>query len=121
MSLSKDLRTLAAAKTCLNHIDNELRTLRETDLIDDRFRLKEFIDRLEDDIRMRFLMSKYWISLSTGKFEVLENERLCRKELDEKPFVMSYDMRNQFKIRPWHWMAWRSLRMAQIESMEAGE
>lgn len=55
----------------------------------------------------------------TRQMRERENERLCRKELDEKPFVMSYDMRNQFKIMPWHWIAWRSLRMAQIERMEA--
>lgn len=57
----------------------------------------------------------------TRQLREQENERLCRKALDEKPFVMSYDMRKQFKSRPWHWMAWRSLRMAQIDSMEAGE
>lgn len=57
----------------------------------------------------------------TKHLRARENERLCRKTLDEKPFVMSYDMRQQFKTRPWHWMAWRSLRMAQIERMEASE
>lgn len=134
MSLTEDLRRLAVAKTRLHYIDNGLRMLLETDLegltlsfratgnlVIERRDLTNFIDRLENEVKVKFLVNKHWFVLSTGNFEVLENERLCRKALDEKPFVMSYDMRNQFKIMPWHWMAWRSLRMAQIERMEADE
>lgn len=134
MSLNEDLRLLAAAKNRLHYINNGLRILLETDLegltisfqtaaylVVERRDLTKFVDRMENEVRVKFLVNKHWLSLSTGNFEVLENERLCRKALDEKPFMMSYDMRNQFKIRPWHWMAWRSLRMAQIERMEAGE
>lgn len=132
MSLNEDLRTLAAAKNRLHYINNGLRMLLETDLegliisfqtvaylVVERRDLTKFVDRMENEVKVKFLVNKHWLSLSTGNFEVLENERLCRKTLDEKPFMMSYDMRNQFKIRPWHWMAWRSLRMAQIERMEA--
>lgn len=132
MDLNEDLRRLATAKNRLLYINNGLRMLLETDLeglvvsfqttanlVVERRDLTKFIDRMENEVKVKFLVNKHWLSLSTGKFEVLENERLCRKELDEKPFVMSYDMRNQFKIMPWHWIAWRSLRMAQIERMEA--
>lgn len=134
MSLNEDMRILASAKTRLNHIDRELMTLHETDLrhstvsvhevmnlVMERTYLTNFVDRMEEKIRVKFMVKKHWFTVHSGTYEVLENERLCKKALDEKPFMMSYDMRKQFRIMPWHWIAWRSLRMAQIDAMEADE
>lgn len=134
MSLNEDMRTLASAKTRLKHIDNELKTLHETDLrhstvsvheamelVMERSRLMEFIIEKEGEIRVKLHVKKHWFRLSTGSFKVIENESLCRRALDEKPYVMSYDIRKQFRTMPWHWIAWRSLRMDQIERMEADE
>lgn len=131
MSLNEDMRTLAAAKTRLNHIQRELEEFHETDLrgstvsiheamelVIEQSQLMEFIVKLEAEIRVKFAVKKNWFAITTGNIEVLESERLCKKALDEKPFEMSYDMRKQFRIMPWHWIAWRSLKMAQIDAME---
>lgn len=121
MSLNEDMRTLASAKARLNQIESELLTHEESDHISEWFQLKYFIDKTEAEIRAKFAVKKQWFTITTGNFEVLENERLCRKALDEKPFVMPYDIRKKFRIMPWHWIAWRSLKMDQIDAMEADE
>lgn len=134
MSLTEDIRILALAKTFLNHINSEMVSLHKTGLrsptegddkmknLDvERTQLMEFIDSVEGKIMMKALMNKLWFTLFLGDFKVLEHERLCRKALDEKPFVMSYDMRKQFRTMPWHWIAWRRLKMAQIDKQERME
>lgn len=134
MSLNEDMRTLAAAKTRLNHLERELEEFHETDLrgstvsiheamelVIEQSQLMEFIIKLEAEIRVKFAVKKHWFAITTGNIEVLESERLCKKALDEKPYVMSYDIRKQFRTMPWHWIAWRSLKMDQIDRMEADE